>query len=241
MHRVFVQLAAIAAGELLLTEKAPVHHIRDVLRLKAGAQFVVVDPVGNEYLATLQEVSSRGVRARLKPRAVAATSGIQLAIACALAKNAKMDEIVDKLTQLGVSRIIPLFTERVIVRLDRAAQARRHNRWQKIALAASQQSQRCLLPQVDPVRRFSEALEIAREFELKLIPHLADDRKPLAQVLAEHTARKIIVVIGPEGDFSPQELKQAGQAGFLGVSLGPQVLRVDTACYAVASFIQLTE
>jgi 16S rRNA (uracil1498-N3)-methyltransferase len=155
-----------------------------------------------------------------------------------------MDDIVDKLTQLGVECIIPLETERGIVRLDKQKKIQRSQRWEKIALSAAKQSQGSRLVVIKPVSALKDVLLSVDDFDLKLMPTLEGERKSLKDVFSRGECigiKKIIVLIGPEGDFTPGEVALAKKAGFIPVSLGERVLRVDTAAIAVASFIKLNE
>jgi 16S rRNA (uracil1498-N3)-methyltransferase len=150
-----------------------------------------------------------------------------------------MDDIIDKLTQLGVDRIIPLETERVIVKWDKNQRVRHLERFQKIALNASQQSQRKALPVIEPIKDIKEVISTAAGYDLKLIPHLMGERKTLKEIFIKNRPKNILVLIGPEGDFSSAEVALAKRAGFIPVSLGDLVLRVETAAVAIASFIRL--
>lgn len=162
-----------------------------------------------------------------------------LTIACAIPKNARFDDIVDKLTQLGVGRIIPLVTERVVVKFDRKKEEARIGRWRKIAELASQQSQRNYIPVIAPVMDFKELLALAGDFDLKLIPTLSGQRKSLREIFSLSVPMSnILVLIGPEGDFSGEEVAAAKKSGFIPITLGPLVLRVDTAAIAIASFLR---
>jgi 16S rRNA (uracil1498-N3)-methyltransferase len=150
-----------------------------------------------------------------------------------------MEEIIDKLTQLGIDRIIPLETERVIVRWDKDKEISWRQRWQKIALSAAQQSQRNTVPVVEPIQEVREVLSRSVFFDLKLIPTLVERPQPLKDILAKSHPKNILVLIGPEGDFTLEEIESAKKAGCITVSLGNLVLRVETAAVAVASFLRL--
>lgn len=243
MHRFFLAKPNISGTSLQLSDKEQLHHLKDVLRIEPEDKVILFDGRGNEYLVLLKGFSEKvAVFDILEKKKVAPDKGPRLTVACAIPKKAKMDDIVDKLTQVGVERIIPLETERVIIRLDKEKESLRHKRWQKISLNASQQSQRKLLPQVDPIRRLREVLSSSGDFDLKLIPTLegTKERKSLKEALSGSGAKNIIVLIGPEGDFSPQEVKLAISAGFIPVTLGEETLRVDTAAIAVASYIMFS-
>ncbi len=113
-------------------------------------------------------------------------------------------------------------------------------RWKKIALNASEQSQRKVLPIIDPVRKIEEVINDSDNYDLKLIPALIDERQPINEVLTKSNPKNIIVLIGPEGDFTQEEVNLAKNSGFLAVSLGESVLRVETAAVSVASFLKFS-
>jgi 16S rRNA (uracil1498-N3)-methyltransferase len=214
-----------------------------VLRIKPREKAAVFDSLGNEYIVLVSEVGVKAVKFELKEKKLSEDSGVKITVACAIPKNVKMDDIVDKLTQLGVECIIPLETERVIVRLDKQKKLERLRRWEKISLSAVKQSQRSKFVAIKPVSELSDAVLAARSFDLKLIPTLEGQRKTLKGIF-DGLAKKIktvMILIGPEGDFTPAEVALAKAAGFLPVDLGRGVLRVDTAAIAVVSFIKLNE
>jgi len=243
MHRFFAPTLNILADKIIIDDKKEMHHLKNVLRLKEGERVEVFDENGNEYACVITGLKDK-IQLEIKDKISSAKidDKIELSVACAIPKKAKIDEIIDKLVQLGVARIIPLETERVIVKLDKHKEGLRLERWKKIALAASKQSKRSGLAVIEPVRTFTEIIARSCAFDLKLIPHLAGKRKGIRDVLDKFIRNKklsIIVLIGPEGDFSAQEVRLAIAAGFIPVSLGDAVLRVDTAAIALASFIKL--
>jgi 16S rRNA (uracil1498-N3)-methyltransferase len=160
-----------------------------------------------------------------------------ITIACAIPKQTKMEDIVDKITQLGADRLIPLITERVIVKLDQHKKDLKLSRWQKIAIQASEQSGRKTLPVISPVMTFTEALSETNGCRLKLIPTLEGRRKHIREIMRSETPGSVAAFIGPEGDFTPREVAAAQQHGFTPVSLGETVLRVDTATIALTTLL----
>jgi len=241
MNRFFIEKINAVDRTINLNDPDQLHHLRDVLRIKPKEVVAVFDRLGNEYLAIVIEIGISCAKLEIKEKRPSNDLSVQITVACAIPKKVKMDEIIDKLTQLGVDCIIPLETERVIVKLDKQKKLQRLQRWEKIALSAVKQSQRSKFVEINPVTDFKEVIASAQDFDLKLIPTLEAERKTLKNIF-NHTDKqfkKIIVLIGPEGDFTPQEIILAKQAGFLPVSLGQQVLRVDTAALAVVSFIKL--
>jgi 16S rRNA (uracil1498-N3)-methyltransferase len=243
VNRFFVDKVGAEDKYIILNDPAQLHHLRDVLRIKPLELAAVFDNHGNEYITVVVEVGDAAARLEVKEKKAAQDPGVSITVACAIPKKVKMDDIVDKLTQLGVECIIPLETERVIVKLDKQKQAGRCQRWKKIALSAARQSQRSRLAVIKPVSGLKDVVLSADGFDLKLIPTLEGKRKSLKEILSQGRARirKVMVLIGPEGDFTPDEVFLAKKAGFLPVSLGAQVLRVDTAAIAVVSFIKLNE
>lgn len=241
MNRFLVDKINPADKFITLSDAGQLHHLRDVLRVKPHEKVAIFDRLGNEYLALVIEIGLNNARLEIKEKRPANELDIEITVACAIPKKVKMDEIIDKLTQLGVACIIPLQTERVVVKLDKEKKLQRFQRWEKIALSALKQSQRSKMVSIKPVTDFKDAIANARDFDLKLIPTLETERKTLKSIFNQSPVqfKKIMVLIGPEGDFTLQEIAEAQEAGFLPVSLGKQVLRVDTAAIAVVSFIKL--
>lgn len=240
MLRVFLSLEDIKTDRLTIDDKEVVHHARDVLRLEPGAEVIVVSARQEEYLCALEQIAKTMIlRVKQRRRAVENASSV-IWLACAIPKKAKFDDIVDKLTQLGIEGVIPMVTERTVVRIERNKKAPKLERWKKIALNASNQSQRSYLPVIESIKDFQEVLSRSGDFDLKLIPTLGENTRPLAETVKDAPFKKALVLIGPEGDFSPGEVKSAQARGFIPVSLGQTVLRVDTACIAVTSFMKLS-
>jgi 16S rRNA (uracil1498-N3)-methyltransferase len=239
MRRFFSEGLDISGGRITISDKDNVHHIRDVLRMQNKDSLIVFDGEGKEYRTQIERLTSVDVVLKIKEkRNAAAFKKFRVTLACAMPKNSKMDDIVDKLTQLGVDRIIPLQTKHVVVKLNKAKEGLRQQRWKKIARSASQQCQRSTVPVVNPIKNFKEFLAESRNFDLKVIPTLRGRRRPLKDVLRDRPG-SILVAIGPEGDFSDEEVRSALAFGFIPVTLGDLVLRVETAAVAVAGYISL--
>lgn len=244
MNKFFCKNSDIQADTIIISDKEDVHHIKNVLRLKKDESIEVSDETGNEYICEICRIENE-VHLVIKNKipSTGKNQEMELTVAVAIPKKGKIDDIIDKLVQLGAHRVIPLKTERVIVKLDKHKEAIRFSRWKKIALCAAKQCKRNDLPVIEPVKSFKEVLANSSGFDLKLIPHLSGSRRGLKDVLDKFTKEKqnlaVIVLIGPEGDFSEEEVNLALSAGFLPITLGSLVLRVDTAAIAVASFIRL--
>ncbi len=239
MNRFFSTQSNIFQNTITIVDYNQAHHIRDVLRLKPKDKLTIVDKNGNEYDCIIEKIQNTiTLQIKNKRLSVNKQNKINLTIACAIPKKSNMSDIVDKLTQLGVDRIIPLKTERVVVKLDKHKESLLHERWKRIALSASQQSQRTTVPAIDVVSDIKKVILGSKDYDLKLIPTLPGKRKFLKDAL-NSKPKNILVLIGPEGDFADEEIDLAKRNGFVAVSLGESVLRVETAAVTVASFIKL--
>ncbi len=239
MHRFYIG-KEIDEDNLSISDAEQFHHIKDVLRLKVNDEVIVFDNRGNEYICAITELNKKQAMLAIKARKRAGTKKIKITVACAIPKKAKMDEIIDNLTQLGVDSIIPMETKRVIIKLDDSKREAKLQRWRRIAQSAAEQSQRNTVPIVEPVTGIESVITHSQDFDLKLIPTLAGERKPIREAITESRPSHILVLIGPEGDFTPEEIRRAENAGFVPVSLGESVLRVGTAAAAVVSYIRLS-
>ncbi|MFA5090464.1 MAG: RsmE family RNA methyltransferase [Candidatus Omnitrophota bacterium] len=237
MHRFFCNSQDITKDTLNITDLDKVHHIRDVLRIKKNEVLSISDEKNNAYLCRIEEFYPERIRLKIKARIKEKDSGVSLAVACAIPKKVKMDDIIDKLTQLGVSRIIPMRTSRVIVKWGTEKEHMHLERWRKIAQSAAEQSQGNYISAVDPVMNIEEVIGSFLDYDLKLIPALFGRRQDIKDVLAQNKPGKVIALIGPEGDFSGQEMRLAQKNGFIPITLGTRVLRVDTAAIALAASV----
>ncbi|MFA5005735.1 MAG: RsmE family RNA methyltransferase [Candidatus Omnitrophota bacterium] len=240
MHKFYSPQKQISVDTIIIEEPEQVHHIKDVLCLKQAEEVGVFDESSNTYKCVVADLLKDKVILKIVARGLGGNNaGTKISVACAIPKNSRMDDIVNKLTQLGVERIIPLITERVVVKLDSRKMELRNKRWEKIALSASCQSQRNSLVILEPICDFSAVISSSKGYDLKIIPTLCAERKPLKDILLGLRPKNALILIGPEGDFSDSEIALAVKAGFLPVSLGGPVLRVETAAVAAAGFLQL--
>jgi len=236
MRRFYID--RVDSASVSIADAAQLHHLKDVLRLKAGDSVVIFDKDGKEFTGVITAIERKQALIKITASKPARQSQVKLTIACAIPKGDRMDDIIDQLTQLGVARIIPVVTERVVVKLDDARKAARLKRWRTIAQNAALQSQRNTLGFIEPVTGISDVIAQSQDFDLKLIPNLEGKRKLIKDVLAVAMPKTIIALIGPEGDFTPGEVALALGAGFKPVSLGDTVLRVATAAVSVAGYIK---
>ncbi|MDD5669952.1 MAG: RsmE family RNA methyltransferase [Candidatus Omnitrophica bacterium] len=239
-HRIFYPVSKKLTESVSIADPGIIHYIKDVLRLKPEDILALFDGGGHEYLCLIEKIEKSCVDVRiLEKKSAPASLRPFVAVACAIPKNTKIEDIIDKLTQLGVGRIIPMITDRVIVKLNEQKKAHKFVRWQKIAVAASRQSGRMVLPVIDPARTFDEVIAESSVFSQRFIPTLEGERKNVSEIKVS-PSESALFLIGPEGDFSPSEIISARKSGFIPVSLGGLVLRVDTAAIAVAGFMRFS-
>jgi 16S rRNA (uracil1498-N3)-methyltransferase len=236
MHRFYVD--EVQGNQAIISDKEQLHHLRDVLRLTVDDEINLSDSPGNDYRGIITSIGRQQANVEVTLIRAAGENPVQLTVACAIPKNTRFDDVVDFLTQLGVERLIPMRTERVVVKLNAAGAEEKHKRWLKKAQSAAQQSRRPRIPVIDAVTDFKDVIAASSGFDLKLIPHLSGERKLIREILAGSQPKNILVLIGPEGDFAPEEVALALDKGFLAVSLGDTVLRVAAAAVAVASYIK---
>ena len=237
MPRIYVS-QKITQDTLSVSDADQLHHLRDVLRLKTGDRITVFDSEGCEYTAAIAGWEKKQVLLSIQACRPPQPERYRISVACAVPKKSRLDDVVDKLTQLGVSAIIPLNTERVVARLTEKEDARLE-RWRRIARSAAEQSRRTTLPAIHRLYSFPEVLSLAPEFDLKLLPTLTAESLPLNRVALPPPPARILALIGPEGDFTPSEVRQALDSGFTPISLGDTVLRVETAAVAVAAYLKI--
>lgn len=208
------------------------HHLTDVLRIEPGAKVVVSNGVGGDAAAEVSDVRDGVVRLRILDRQVKSDAGVMITLIQAVPKATKMDWIIQKATEIGVWSIMPVMTDRGVVKLEDERADKRTDRWQRIAMEAAKQCRTAWIPSVKPVQELSHLLAHLPPLDVLLIGSLESHAVPLKDCLAQVKGghpRSVGLLIGPEGDFSPREFELAAKAGALPVSYGNRVLRVETA------------
>lgn len=240
MHRFYAPPENIKE-KIIIKDQAEIHHIKDVLRMKIGEATVIFDGKGNEYNAKINSLSNHeAVLLIIDKREGGRNSFLQVCLACALPKKSKFEFIVEKATELGAERIIPLKTVRTIVDLKGERAERKVDRWQEIAINASKQSQRKTIPRIEKIHTLSQAMQEVKKYDLCLIPCLSGKRKKIEDLWMHFNGKSIMVLIGPEGDFTLKEVKLAIKSGCQPVTLGEQVLKVDSAAFYTLCVINFT-
>ncbi len=240
MHRCYAPGACLKTGASLDIEGEEARHALKVLRLRVGDECEVFNGCGHAAIGRIAATSGSSflTLAELQPQPpLPPVAGITLALA--VPKGANMDLIVQKAVEMGVQRIIPLISERTIVRLDARDAAAKAAKWSRTVLEACKQCGVNTLPVVEPPQSYAAFLQRADLPGLKIQCAIVPHARPLRELLETARAadgRDCVLLIGPEGDFSPSEYAAGEAAGYRPASLGPIILRVETAVFlAVAS------
>lgn len=238
MPTFFVDRKNISGDTAVLTGTEAGHMLRS-LRLGVGDSFFSFDEEGNRYRMRVLEATSRSLRAEiLESFAPEPPPVVALTLFVGLPKADKMDFILEKATELGVSRVVPFRSSRTIPRIDPADAKKRLLRWERVALAAAKQCGSGRVPEVSGIVPFPEALRRAAEHDGKILFYEGEGVFSLKRVLGELAlVRTVALVVGPEGGFSPDEVRDAVAAGCRCAGLGNRILRVETAALAVLSMV----
>lgn len=215
-------------------------YLRNVLRYKNGDSVKVLDNRGGEYLAEIYEMSKDEVKARIVERGFSKDPFVlPVIIGQAIPKGSKMDIVVQKTTELGVDSLVPLLTERTVVRLDKGSSKRRLERWEKIAKSASQQSRRHTIPKIHDIMNLEQFFAQYEDAKTKLILWEEEKEVRLRERLKSlEKKERLILTIGPEGGFSAREIEIARKAGFVPVGLGSMILRTETVPLVTLGIVQ---
>jgi len=247
MPRFYIPPARWNPDRLVLDEDEA-HHAIDVLRMKAGDRAVVFNGEGVEATVEIASISKRAVELRRLQSAQSASPKCRITLGQAIPKGKNMDLIVQKATELGAAAVVPLLTEHTVVQFDARDAEKKREKWQAVAIEACKQCGQNWLPVVHTPQTlpdFFNQKKNAPAFDLLLIASLQSDAVHPKQAFADYLKEKgnkpasVLVLVGPEGDFTPAEITLAKQHGAHPITLGPIVLRTETAalyCLSVLSY-----
>jgi 16S rRNA (uracil1498-N3)-methyltransferase len=227
----------LAPSRIRLTQEQA-RYLGTVLRLKPGEEIEVFDGKGARFRAWLEdepELDAAALRIA-EPLPELSARAVDVVLVQALAKGEKMELVVQKATELGASRIVPLASERAVVRLDRERGGSRAARWRRVAEEAARQCGRADVPRIDEWCGWDGVFALLRDEPLRR-GILLDPDEPLRLGQAARGARRVLLAVGPEGGFSPEERARAQAGGLLAAGLGPLVLRTETAGLAALSVV----
>ena len=240
MHRFYLPPDQ-CQGNLLALADREAHHALHVLRLRAGERLMVLDGAGQELLCEAQPTGRDSLNLIVAQRQKIAPPACPITLVQAIPKGKLIESIIQKATELGVHRVVPLVSDRVAVVLDDESAAAKAEKWRQTAIEAIKQCGSAWLPQIDAPLTPRQFLAAAERFDLVFIGSLQPDAKhPRTYFQTFHREqqrppRSVAVWIGPEGDFTPAEMAAAKSAGALPITLGRLVLRSETAAtYALS-------
>ncbi|RKN86984.1 16S rRNA (uracil(1498)-N(3))-methyltransferase [Paenibacillus ginsengarvi] len=236
MQKYFVSPEQLTETEAILMGD-DAHHIANVMRARAGDVIVICDGVSREARGTITEIGKNRIVAQVSELLpLSAEPAIQVTIAQSLPKGDKMEIVIQKGTEIGAIRFLPFVSERTVVSYDAKKEAKRLERWQKIAKEAAEQAHRGRIPQVEASVSWKQLLQSAKEADAAFFCYEKEEGSMLKTAISGALAARggaagmdVLLVIGPEGGFSEKEAQEAEEAGCVPVRLGARILRTETA------------
>lgn len=244
MYRFFVAPEQIGDVSISITGK-DVNHIKNVLRMKVGETVLISDGSDREYICAIRQLKDDEVIADIEDiNGRSRELPIKVTLFQALPKGDKMETVIQKMIELGAYEIVPMSTKRCVVKLDAKKAANKTKRWNAIAESAAKQSKRGMIPQVSEPVTYKQALDMAKDMDMFLIPYEeAENMEHTRQVISEiKPGMSVGIFIGSEGGFAREEVEQAKECGAREITLGKRILRTETAGMALmAVLMYLTE
>lgn len=235
LTRIFLD-APLKEGRALALSESAGRHLVKVLRLRKGDPVIVFDGSGDEYRATLGETRGRNLYVDVCERLGREPEpALRITLLQAISRAESMDFVVQKATELGVGTIIPVLTQRSLVRLDQPRAERRRRHWEAVAIRACEQCGRNRLPSIETPTQLEAYLDSSRDDGLNILldPQTTQSHRDLPA-----PPNQVTLLIGPEGGLDDEEIAAASRTGFVPVGLGPRILRTETAAIAMAAIIQ---
>ena len=240
MRHFYVDPAAVTKP-LVILKGSEAHHIKNVLRLKPHDRIKLIDGTGNEYEAVIKTLDAEKVEIEIRHEfQLPVTAGARILVAQAFLKEKKMDDLVRKLSELGIAGWIPFFSHRSVPKPDKNRLVGRTDRWKRIAAQAVKQCRRRDMLRIYEALSFKEVLQFSQACDLKIV-FWENETAPLNRDLGSKgqvPSKKIMLMLGPEGGFTEQEIEMVRQSGFAVAGLGPRILRAETATLAACTLIQ---
>lgn len=240
MYHFFVSEEQIN-GENAYIEGSDVNHIANVLRMKPGEELLISVKGDWDYLCKIVDIETDRVNLKVLESMEQRELPVNITLLQGIPKSDKLEMIIQKAVELGVSEIIPVKTKRVVVKIDEKKVDTKVNRWNAIAESAAKQSKRSIIPKVHEPMSIDNALEIVKDFGVKLIPYENADGIDKTRKILDNMdkTKNIAVFIGPEGGFEESEVDSIKNSGFEVITLGKRILRTETAGLALLSNIMI--
>ena len=240
MYHFFVSEEQIN-GENAYIEGSDVNHIANVLRMKPGEELLISVKGDWDYLCKIVDIETDRVNLKVIESMEQRELPVNITLLQGIPKSDKLEMIIQKAVELGVSEIIPVKTKRVVVKIDEKKVDTKVNRWNAIAESAAKQSKRSIIPKVYEPMSIDNALEIVKDFGVKLIPYENADGIDKTRKILDNMdkTKNIAVFIGPEGGFEESEVERIKNSGFEVITLGKRILRTETAGLALLSNIMI--
>ncbi|WP_352419848.1 16S rRNA (uracil(1498)-N(3))-methyltransferase [Proteiniborus sp.] len=241
MHRFFVDKENIKDNKITIVGD-DVKHIKNVLRLKEEDIISICDRQKTDYIAKIAMLCKEEIVCDILDTNKSNTEPpVEVILYQGIPKSAKMDVIIQKSTEVGVVKIIPVITDRTVVKIqERKKEEKKLERWNRISEEAAKQSKRGIVPDICPILTFDEMLETLKNDAFVIVPYENEEKTGIKEVLIKNKNKRVNIIIGPEGGFEDWEIKSLKDIGANIVSLGPRILRTETAGF-IASAIVLYE
>jgi 16S rRNA (uracil1498-N3)-methyltransferase len=238
MHRFFAPNTSDDASEISLIDDEA-HHALKVLRVREGDGVSVLNGKGVEFLCDVQNAQKKSVQLRVVEVQRSSEPISPITLIQGIPKGKIIESIIQKATELGVSRVVPLLSERVVTHLDDDSAEDKREKWQRVAIEACKQCGQRWLPKVEAPVTTTEFLQRAEKFEFAVVGCLEKDSRHLKQFVGKLMSppKSVAVWVGPEGDFSPSEYAAIKQSGACPITFGPLVLRSETAAIYALSIV----
>ena len=236
----FYHPQSMEPGHVVSLPHDSLHYARRVLRMRVGERLDLIDGQGTQYEGRISSISSTDIFVEIMAKNFPEDSSVSVTLCQALVKGDKMDFIIQRSVELGVARFIPFSSSRTIIHLTPAAAAAKVKRWQKIAAESARQCGRAIVPVVSPVLSYEEMLKQGGEQAPKVIFWEGERDRTMGRLFreGENDSQEYFFVVGPEGGFSGDEIAQADHEGFLSVTIGKRILKVETAVLSILTILQ---
>lgn len=240
--RFYIQPTDWGTSALALTDDEA-KHCTQVMRHREGDEIIVFNGVGDVARARIASIKKHDVTLECLATEHFEQPAVRITLAPALIKADRWEWLLEKATELGATEIQPLITERCVVKLSAEDAARKHDKWQRLVIESCKQCRRAWAPVLHPVRRLSEWCMYDSTIDLSLVAALTDDANSIKRAVAKfcdqssHATTTVRLVVGPEGDFAPNELEHTISSGFTPITLGTLTLRAETASIAALAIL----